>query len=338
MTNNEFIRVDSEKMQAEFIRILLKTRYSPEKAGRLASVFTTNSLEGVYSHGVNRFPKFIKNTIEGFIIPDATPELIHNSGCIEQWNGNLGPGPLNAEMATMRAIDLAIKNSMGMVAMANTNHWMRAGAYGWLAARKGFILICWTNTCPNMPAWGGKDPRIGNNPMVIAVPYRKDAIVLDFAMSQFSYGKLETFLDAGKMLPFPGGYNKSGELTSDPGEILNSWQILPTGYWKGASLSLMLDILASVLSGGFSVHEVKSCTSENRLSQVFIAIHPEKLFNFKLIDNAVDNIIKDLHNSVPAEEGSRVRYPGENISSIREENLKSGIPVKKEIWENIMKL
>src|SRR5512133_3740317 len=102
MVNNEFIRVDSEKMQSEFIRILLNARYSTEKSKRLASVFTTNSLEGVYSHGVNRFPRFIKNTAEGFIKPDAEPELVHSSGCIEQWNGNLGPGPLNAEMATDR--------------------------------------------------------------------------------------------------------------------------------------------------------------------------------------------------------------------------------------------
>jgi 3-dehydro-L-gulonate 2-dehydrogenase len=334
----QYTRVEASRMHSEFYRILTGTGYSPEKAGKLASVFMTNSLEGVYSHGVNRFPRFIKNTIEGIVLPDAVPELIHKSGCIEQWNGNLGPGPLNAEMATDRAIDLATGNSMGMIAMANTNHWMRAGAYGWHAARRGFIFLCWTNTCPNMPAWGGKDPRIGNNPMVMAVPYRNDAIVLDFAMSQFSYGKLETYRDAGKMLPFPGGYNNKGELTSDPSEILNSWRILPTGYWKGSSLSLMLDILATVLSGGISVHEIKSCSSENGLSQVFIAIDPGKLFNSRLIDGTIDGIIDDLHRSIPAEDGSVVRYPGENTSSIREENLKSGIPVKKEIWEKILKL
>lgn len=338
LSMEQYTWVEASVMLSEFHRILVSAGYSPEKAGRLASLFTTNSLEGVYSHGVNRFPRFIKNTIEGFIIPDAIPELIHNSGCLEQWNGNLGPGPLNAEIATNRAIDLATGNSIGMVAMANTNHWMRAGAYGWLAARRGFIFICWTNTCPNMPAWGGKDPRIGNNPMVIAVPYRNDAIVLDFAMSQFSYGKLETYRDAGKMLPFPGGYDRRGDLTSDPAEILNSWRILPTGYWKGSSLSLMLDILATVLSGGISVHEIKSCSSENGLSQVFIAIDPEKLFNSKLIDGTIDNIINDLHHSVPAEEASKVRYPGENISSIRDENQRSGIPVKREIWEKILTL
>ncbi len=338
MDNPVNIVVNEASMYSEFLRILLKAGFTQSKSERLASVFTMNTLEGVSSHGVNRFPRFIKNTREGIIKPDAEPELVHRSGCIEQWTGNLGPGPLNAEFATERAIELSSENSMGMVALADTNHWMRAGAYGWLAARKGYIMICWTNTCPNMPAWGGKDPRLGNNPMVIAVPYRSDAIVLDFAMSQYSYGKLENYRNEGKQLPIPGGFDSDGKLTADPGEILNSWRILPTGYWKGASLSLMLDILATVLSGGKSVHEIKSCTSETGISQVFIAIDPRKLKNFSYIDNSIGQIITDLHNSQPAEDGSKIRYPGENISHIRETNRESGILVKKEIWESILLL
>lgn len=333
-----YIRIDAVTMNAEFIRILLKSGYSTERAEKLASVFTLNSLEGVYSHGVNRFPRFVKNTVEQIIVPDASPTLSHISGCIEQWNGNLGPGPLNAFFASERVMQIAGENGMGMVSLANTNHWMRAGAYGWYTARKGFILMCWTNTCPNMPAWGGTDPKLGNNPMVIAIPFKDDAIVLDFAMSQFSYGKLENYRDSGTKLPFAGGYNISGQLTTDPAEILESWRILPTGYWKGSSLSLMLDILATVLSGGISVHDVKSCMSEYGVSQVFMAIDPKKLGNYASIDKSIQGIIDDLHSSVAADENSGVRYPGENIASIREVNQRDGIPVKKEIWEGITSL
>lgn len=332
------MRIDAELMHSEFVRILLKSGYSPERSEKLASVFTINSLEGVYSHGVNRFPRFVKNTAERIIVPDAVPTLVHKAGCIEQWNGNLGPGPLNAIFASERVMQVAGESGMGMVALANTNHWMRAGTYGWNAARKRFVLICWTNTCPNMPAWGGIDPKLGNNPMVIAVPYKKDAIVLDFAMSQFSYGKLENYRDSGTQLPFAGGYSTTGQLTTDPAEILESWRILPTGYWKGSSLSLMLDILATILSGGISVHNVKSCISEYGVSQVFMAIDPKKLGNYASIDKAIEGIIDDLHASIAADEESGVRYPGENIASIRETNHREGIPVKKEIWEGITSL
>ena len=332
------LRISSEKMNSEFLRILLKSGFTVEKAQKCADVFTLNSLEGVYSHGVNRFSKFVRNVQEGFVKPDAIPTLDHKAGALEQWNGNLGPGPLNAIFATDRVTEIATENGIGMVALANTNHWMRGGTYGWQAARKGFVFISWTNTCPNMPAWGAKDPRLGNNPFVFAIPYKNEAIVLDFAMSQFSYGKMETFKNEGKKLPYPGGFNKKNELTTNPEEILESWRPLPLGYWKGASLSLMLDILAATLSGGLSTHQIRSCVSETRISQVFIAIHMKSLHNFPSIENTIDLIIKDLRKSKPESETSGVRFPGEIVVKIRDENLKDGIPVNPEVWKKILSL
>ncbi len=332
------ILVSADQMKSEFVRILKKLGFTVERAGECADIFTLNSLEGVSSHGVNRFPRFVRNINEGFIIPSAMPTLVHGSGSIEQWNGNLGPGPLNAVFATERAMTIASSNGLGLVALANTNHWMRAGTYGWMAARKGFVFISWTNTCPNMPAWGARDAKLGNNPFVFAVPYKNDAIVLDFAMSQFSYGKMESYYRQGKKLPYPAGYNTKGEMTDDPGEILKSWRPLPTGYWKGAGLSLMLDILAAILSGGQSVHMIKSCTSEYGVSQVFIAIDLKKLSNFPAIETVIDSIINDLHNSVPDNGTTQVRYPGENIKRIREKSLSEGIPVVKKIWEEVLSL
>jgi len=332
------IRIPSEKMKSEFIRILLKLGFSEPKAEKCAEIFTLNSIEGVYSHGVNRFPRFVKNTREGYVKPEADPSLLQRIGSMEQWEGNLGPGPLNATFATDRAMELARENGIGMITLANTNHWMRGGTYGWQAAKQGFVMICWTNTCPNMPAWGAKDPRLGNNPFVIAIPYRSDAIVLDFAMSQFSYGKMESFNSEGKKLPYPGGFNKQGELTTDPGDILESWRVLPVGYWKGASLSLLLDIMATILSGGLSTHQIHSCDSEYSVSQVFIAINLKSLKNFPAIDNSIHQIIEDLHKSNPENDTIQIRYPGENVVQIRNENLKKGIPVNRGIWEKILSL
>ena len=332
------IRIPSDQMKSEFFRILLRNGFTGERAYRCAEIFTLNSLEGVCSHGINRFPDFVKNIREGFIKPGANPSLIHRTGSLEQWNGNLGPGPLNATFATDRVIELAKENSIGLVALANTNHWMRGGTYGWQAARKGYVLICWTNTCPNMPAWGAKDPRLGNNPFVFAVPYKDEAIVLDFAMSQFSYGKMETFRNEGKKLPYHGGFNAQNQLTDDPGEILESWRPLPLGYWKGASLSLLLDIMATILSGGLSTHQIGSCVSESSISQVFIAIHIKNLHNFPAIEKSIDLILDDLKKSVPEGENSTIRYPGGNVVQVRKDNIKNGIPVDRDIWERIIKM
>ena len=332
------IYVTYENMKSEFVRILANLGFSESKADRCAEIFAVNSLEGVYSHGVNRFPKFIMYVKKGYVIPDAEPSLIKSLGSLEQWNGNLGPGPLNSLFATDRAMDLASQYGIGLVAMGNTNHWMRGGTYGWIAARKGFSFIGWTNTEANMPAWGAKDFRIGNNPLVFAVPYGKEAIVLDFAMSQFSYGKLESYQLDGKQLPFPGGFNKDSKLTVSPGEIIETRRALPIGYWKGSGLSLLLDILASIVSGGLSTSEISNKEAEYSLSQVFVVLSLENLSNRERIEATVDDIIKNFKESIPAEPGIEIRFPGENIVKVREENRKRGIPVNRSVWETILAL
>ena len=129
----------------------------------------------------------------GTIDVHARPELVGSCGALERWDGKLGIGNLNAYQAMDRAIELARRHGIGCVALANTNHWMRGGTYGWQAADAGLMGICWTNTLANLPPWGASDPRLGNNPFVIAVPRPEGHVVLDMAMSQFSYGRLASY-------------------------------------------------------------------------------------------------------------------------------------------------
>jgi len=332
------VRISHSRMKSEFSRILTRYGFTPEKADQCAGIFMINSLEGVYSHGVNRFQRFVSNIMDGYVKPDAEPSLVRGTGSFEQWTGNLGPGPLNASFATGRAMELAHKNGIGLVALADTNHWMRGGTYGWQAARNGYVFIGWTNTEANMPAWGAKDPRLGNNPLVFAVPYDNKGIVLDFAMSQFSYGKMEVYKIEGRQLPYPGGFNSDGELTTDPGGILETRRTLPIGFWKGAGLALILDIIATALSGGLSTHEITGLKVEYRLSQVFIAIEAGWLSDLPVIDESVQRIIRDYKDSEPADENAYIRYPGENILKTRQENLKNGIPVNETVWNKILLL
>lgn len=329
------VRITYAEMKEEFNRILLKYGFNEPKAAECADIFAKNSLEGIYSHGVYRFPRFVSYLQKGYVLPDAEPEKIHSAGAIEQWNGNLGPGPLNAVFCTNRVMDIAKINGIGCVAIGNTNHWMRGGTYGWQAAKKGFVFIGWTNTEKNMPAWGAKSSNLGNNPLVLAVPFSDEAIVLDFAMTQFSYGKIEATRIEGKELPFEGGFNKYDKLTTNPAEILETMRGLPIGYWKGAGLSLLLDILATVLSAGLSTHELSKKEAEYAVSQVFIAIDIKKLSNFPAIENTISEIIKDFKNSELINADNPVRFPGERVVQTRKENLKKGIPVNINIWDEI---
>lgn len=127
-------------------------------------------------------------------------------------------------------------------------------------------------------------------------------------------------------------------MSKDPGEILISRQVLPIGYWKGAGLSLLLDIVATVLSAGNSTYQITQKGSESAVSQVFIAIDISKLSNYQGIHFAVSEIISDYHNSVQKTSKEKIKYPGERILITRKENLETGIPVDETIWNEIKNL
>ena len=329
------IRISFDDLYNEFYRILIKNGFTESKAETVAKIFTENSLDGVYTHGVNRFPRFIKYIREKVVDVNAEPEKKNSAGAIEQWNGNYGPGILNALKSTDRAMELAKEYGIGCVALAYTNHWMRGGTYGWRAAKQGFAFIGWTNTLGNMPAWGATDSRLGNNPFVLGLPYNNEAIVLDMAMSLFSYGKMEAAVLKGQKLSFPGGYNKDGKLTDEPSEILETWRSLPMGYWKGAGLALLLDLLATVLSAGIPTYEIDKYEYERGLSQIFIALDLARLGEHSIISKTVNNIIDDYHASVPETESTEILYPGERVLRSRKENSVNGIPVNTSVWDEI---
>lgn len=329
------MKIPYETMQAEFKRVLLSLNFTDDKADKIAHIFTQNSRDGIYTHGLNRFPVFVKYVKEGYIKPDAEPQPEDAMGAIERWNGNYGPGMLNAGQCMGRAIELANEYGIGCVAIRDTNHWMRGGTYGWQAADAGCIGICFTNTIANLPPWGGVDPRLGNNPLVIAVPREGGHVVLDMAVSQYSFGKLQQYNATGEELPFPGGYDKEGKLTTKAGDIMETWRLLPIGFWKGSGLSLMLDLLATVLSQGRSTAEITKGKAEYGVSQVFICIKPSgNERTAQLIEQIIDYTkTSGLETGV-----NSIRYPGESTLRTRLQNEKEGIPVDEEIWEKVKEL
>lgn len=316
--------------------LLAKFGFSEERAKLCAELFAKADLDGVRSHGVNRFPLFLEFIQKGYVKPANSPSLLNKTAMFERWDGNLGPGNLNAYFAMNRAIALAGEFGIGCVALAHTNHWMRGGNFGWQAVEAGCIGICFTNTKPNMPTWGGSEPILGNNPLVVAIPRGNSPIVLDMAMSQFAYGKMSLYAQKGQELPFEGGFDEKGNLTKNPETILKNHLALPMGLWKGAGLSLVLDLLASILSGGDSTHEIGQRGDEFGLSQVFLCFDPVKLELQDWITQKADSVLDNLKNSAFFE-SEAVRFPGEQVVEIRRSNLENGIPIDEITWSKLLK-
>ena len=329
-------RLPFEEVQHTLAAVLVRLGMAQERAQTCARLFAETTRDGVYTHGINRFPRFIGTVRNGSVNVKAAGERVAGFAALERWDGNRGPGNLNALAAMDRAISLGREHGIGCVTLGNTNHWMRGGSYGWRAAEAGMIGICWTNTMPNLPPWGGLDPVLGNNPLVFAVPRAKGHVVLDMAISQFSYGTLESYRKRGEQLPVDGGFDAAGNLTRDPGAIEESWRPLPIGYWKGSALAIVLDMIAAVMALGQATHQLApDPLLEVGISQIFVSMNPHALGTTARTEQIADEIVASLHNSKPATEGRRVRYPGERTLSVRAENEKLGLPVEPAIWEEI---
>ncbi len=333
------INVAFLELQERIFQVLLAMGISGERAKTGAQLIAETDRDGVVTHGVARLPRFAEMVELGRVMPGAAPECVSRMGALERWTGRSGPGNLAAHAMTQRAMELAREHGIGAVALGDTNHWQRGGSYGWQAAEEGFALLAWTNTMPNLPPWGAVSPAIGNNPLIIAVPRKAGPVVLDMAMSQFSFGALAKYREAGELLPVPGGFDRNGELTRDPGEIERSQRALPVGFWKGSGLAFALDLLGAMLAGGRATHEIEADPlQESGLSQVFLAVNPEAVSSVAEMERLAEGCIEALHAAVPNETGVMPRYPGEGTLRVRERSLRDGVELPDGAWKNFLAL
>jgi LDH2 family malate/lactate/ureidoglycolate dehydrogenase len=222
-----------------------------EDAKTAAAALVEANLCGGDSHGVRMLPGYIALIRNGKINPRGQIQVIRETPVIAHLDGNLALGSVVGRFAMQMAIEKAKTSGVGFILVRNSTHWGRAGYYSTLAARQGCIGICFVNTESNMPPWGGKEPRIGNNPLSISSPRAPgEPVVLDMAMSQATWYKIVMYDREARKVPLGWGLDNEGRPTDDPAEILKSKRMVPMGQHKGSGLSLMIDIMTGILSGG----------------------------------------------------------------------------------------
>ena len=334
------IRVSYEKAVELMTKGLLHY-LSWDRAKEMAEIFAGNSADGVASHGMNRYPRYLSDMQSRLCHAEVVEaERTAAFGGLERWDAQFGVGPIIAKQAAVRAMALAQEHGIGCVALANNSHWLRAGRYALMMADAGYAGICFTNTCMNLTCYGAKQNSTGNNPIAMAVPRPEGSLLMDMAVSQYAYGKLEIMAQEGKMLPTPCGYDTKGQLTCDPGEICRSGLMLPMAMWKGSAFSIMLDLMAALLSGGRTSKEIGTpADGEAGMCQIFICMNPQALGDMEDIRRRMQESIDFLH-TLEGEDGRKnvVHAPGEGLSATRERNMREGIPVTEETWARIEEL
>ena len=150
------MRVSYDELVDVLVRALTKSGMDQTRAEHCARLFADTDRDGVYSHGLNRFPRFMRMVRSGVVDLRAEAVRVSERQGFERWDGRRGAGNLNAFACMDRAIALASEHGLGCVALANTNHWMRGAATDGrrptLASSASAGPIRWPMSRPGVPA------------------------------------------------------------------------------------------------------------------------------------------------------------------------------------------
>jgi LDH2 family malate/lactate/ureidoglycolate dehydrogenase len=257
-------------------RIFVAAGVAPADADVVAADLVAADLEGIPSHGVMLVPMYVARLRAGSVSPRPAGDVVWDrDGAIVIEAGN-ALGQLTARQAVALGVARAKETGLAAVAVRNAFHFGTAGRYARLMADEGCIGIVLSNTRPLMPAPGGAEALVGNNPIAIAVPTQGPfAAETDMALSASAMGKVRLAAAAGQSIPDGWAADADGRPTTDPTAAIKG-MLLPAAGAKGFGLAFMIDLLCGGLSGGAIGSEVRplygDAAEPYRCSQLFLAI------------------------------------------------------------------
>lgn len=287
----------------------------PDRAEMVARCLVDADLEGVSSHGVMLVPMYVDRIRAGSVDPAADPEVIRDRDAVAVMDAHHGFGQVTGDAAMDVAVDKALRLGVGVVTVRHGFHFGMARRYALSAAARSCVGIVSCNTRPLMPAPGGAERMVGNNPIAIAMPSAGDVpVVLDIALSEAAMGKVRMADASGEPIPDTWATDSNGTPTTDPAAAI-AGMLLPVGAHKGFGLAFMLDLLAGVLSGGAWGDAVSPLYGDPAVpydaSHFFMAIHAAHFRPAAEVEGEVAAAAERIRGSRPAPGNRRVYSPGQ---------------------------
>src|SRR5262245_6304039 len=315
---------------------------SSEEADAVAIGCVNANLAGHDSHGVIAIPTYIDRIKAGHIVPGAQWEIVQESPATAVIDGHWGFGfHVNAK-AMQLIIDKAKKTNVAACTVFRQSQVGRLAAYPLMAMKQGMIGLATADSGRSPKAvapFGGREARLGTNPISIAVPSDLEApFYLDMATSAVAAGKVMLAAARSELIPMGWIVGSDGKQTTDPGQLRKGGALLPLGGtegYKGSGLAAMVEILCGLLTGlGFGV-EPTGGHNDGCVMAVFKVEAFRPLAAFK---KEVAEFAHYLKATPPAEGGSGVLYPGELEYMCEQERRRSGIDIEDATWNKLCAL
>ena len=280
----------------------------------LADSLVRADLWGHQSHGVLRLGWYLARLHAGSMQAQTTPEFVMDGGAVAVIDGHHGIGQVLAARAADEAIRRARLHGIGAVGVRNSNHFGTAMYYTLRAPRAGCIAFLTTNASPAMAPWGGREKLVGNNPWSIAAPAGRHApMAMDIANTGVARGKVYLARQRGEPIPEGWAINAAGAPTTDAQEAIDGI-ILPMAQHKGYVISMMMDVLAGVLTGSGFGAQVNGPYQAEKLSHcghLMIAMDVAAFQPPAEFDARMEQLVAAI-KAVPVAAGfDEVFYPGE---------------------------
>ncbi|MFQ5898829.1 MAG: Ldh family oxidoreductase [Candidatus Methylomirabilia bacterium] len=319
-------------------------------AEHTADLMVQTDLRGVDSHGVGMLPKYVEWTQAGLIDPRAEPIVVADAGATALMDGRRGLGHWTSTEAMELAIEKARTYGVGFVAVRNSNHFGACACYSMMALPHGMAGVAMTNSFVTaMVPTFGRQPMLSTNPLSVAVPAGAEApFVLDMATTTVAIGKLTIASRWGKPIPEGWALDEQGHPTFDPDVALKSRLLTPLGgtreggSHKGYGLGVVVDILSGVLPGAvYGDLFLRADMAERRQTNVghfFGAIEIARLRPVEEFRAAMDDMLRALKATPPAEGAERVLVAGQPEAECEKVRLREGIPLAPMLAEQLAEI
>jgi len=338
---NDTVKIDADPLREFGAQVYRCVGMPPAQAALVADTLVQADLWGHQSHGVMRMPWYAARIRSGACKLDAPPTFDVDAGAVMVMDGHDGMG----QVITSQAMDEAIRRSRAhgicAIAVRNSGHFGTAMYYTLKAAREGCVGFLTTNTSAAMAPWGGRRKVVGNNPWSWAGPAGSHSpFVLDIANTAVARGKIYLARKRGEKIPETWALDAMGVPTTDPAEAI-SGMIQPMGQHKGYAISLAMDMLAGVLSGGaFGPDIVGPYMPEGRsgASHFIIVLNIAAFQPLDVFCERMERYIATLKATPVADGVKEILYPGELEARNDARNRAEGLFIPEDTVADLRKL
>ncbi len=337
------LRIDVEGTRLFLQKLFIKAGLSNGDAKTVADCTVQTNLWGVDSHGILRTSVYLDRVAKKIINPHAELKILKDKkGPLVLVDGDAGLGYIVGKKSMDLAIERAKLFGISYVLVKNSNHFGAAALYTQMAVKEGLFGIVSTNVVPNIGMKGQLEPSTGNNPIALGLPLNdKFPFSLDISLSAVSGGKLLLAAKNGEKIPTSWAVTKEGEETDDPKAGFAGF-MLPVGMHKGWGMSLFVDALTGLLSGGPFLQNLRSMYKNPEVpslsTHLFCVIDPNFFLSEEEYTERITEWEKMIHDTPMKEGVPRQIIPGELEYITQEERMKNGIPISEQLQAELIEL